>query len=162
MVYHRILNAVPCAGRWTLLFPILHVTFASTNPKLPLFPPFWWPQVWAAWLWVCSRLVDELICVTCYTPRARATIWYLSFSVWLTSLWWSSLGPFVFLRRTLFHPFSRLSSVLVYIHSTLSSVLVYIRDTSLSSLFWPCHEACRVSVPKPGTNPGHSSGSAES
>ena len=144
---------------------VSHLTCNSLHPLTPncrSFPPFWWPQVWAAWLWVYFRLVDKLICVIFYIPRVSATIWYLSFSVWLTSLWWSSPGPFVFLQRTLFHRFSRLSSVLVYIHSTLSSVLVYIRGTSLSSPFWPRHEACRVSVPKPGMNPGHSRGSAES
>ena len=152
-------------GPCCLSIPYIIVCICSPqtpNPSLSLLLWPWQPHICSLCLWICFCFVDKLICVIFYIPRVSAIIWYLSFSVWLTSLWWSSLGPFVFLQRTLFHRFSRLSSVLVYIHSTLSSVLVYICGTSLSSPFWPCHEACRVSVPKPGMNPGHSSGSAES
>ena len=41
-------------------------------------------------------------------------MWYLYFSVWLTSLIWQSLGPFMLLQMALFHYFLWLSNVPSY------------------------------------------------
>ena len=52
MVYHRILNIVPCSIRRTLLFNPFYIQLASSNPKLPILPspippPLWQPQVYS-------------------------------------------------------------------------------------------------------------------
>ena len=39
MVYHRILNIVPCAIQWDLVVNSIYIEwFASANPKLPILP----------------------------------------------------------------------------------------------------------------------------
>jgi len=59
MPYHRMLNIVPCAIRWDRAFyPFYMYSFASANPKLPLYPssspcvPLK-PQVCSLWVSFC-------------------------------------------------------------------------------------------------------------
>ena len=67
VVYHRILNIVPCAVNRTVLF--IHPTYNSLHPLTPNsqsspspFSPTWQPQVCSLCLWVCFCFVDRFIC----------------------------------------------------------------------------------------------------
>ena len=112
MVYHRILNIVPCAIQYDLIvYPSDLYWFASVNPQSPIFPsptsfPPWQPQVRSLHLWVCFCFVDMFICVIFQIPHKSDSI------LFLTSL---SLGPSMLLQMTLFHPYLWLSNMPLYI-----------------------------------------------
>ena len=81
-VYHRILNSSLCYTIGPVVYPFLYIIiciyqFQAPNPSLPTF---------SLCLWICFCFIDNFTCVIFSTPHIRDIIWYLSFSVWLTSL----------------------------------------------------------------------------
>ena len=84
MVYHRILNIVPCAIQYDLIvYPSDLYWFASVNPQSPIFPsptsfPPWQPQVRSLHLWVCFCFVNMFICVIFQIPHKSDSILFLT------------------------------------------------------------------------------------
>ena len=67
MVYHKILNIVPCAIQQDLIYTIYliytswHLLIPNSQP-FPLSPLPWQPQVSSLCLWVCTYFIDLFIC----------------------------------------------------------------------------------------------------
>ena len=138
MIYHRILNTVPCAvlGPRCLLciYNTLHLHIPGSQ-SVPVPPP---PQVSSLYvsLFLFHR-THEFICVMFEIPHISDTIWHLSLCVLLHSVW-QSLGPSTLLQIALVHSFLWPSSILLYIHTTsLSSNLsMTIKIVFMSWLLW--------------------------
>ena len=67
MVYHRMLNIVPCALQQDLVvYPFFIYYFASTKPKLPIHPFPHHPLATVLCVWesyMFPQHIDVLICV---------------------------------------------------------------------------------------------------
>ena len=67
MVYHRVLNIVPCAAQQALIvYPFYIVCICSSQTPNPSLSLSWQPQVWSLFLCVCFCFLDRFICIFYY------------------------------------------------------------------------------------------------
>ena len=84
MVYHKILNTVPCAIQQDLVYPSEIHQLASANPKLPVLPSPTSPPMATMSLFAMSvslfLYIGGFICAIVWIPYVTDTIRYLSSS----------------------------------------------------------------------------------